>query len=328
MGKLIRMLTALVLSVFMGVGLVGCGDEMDIEIYMPDGAPALAMAKLMHDDNEFGVDVDYNVVSSNNISNYIIQKRADIAILPINAASKILKDGEAYKVLATVTNGNLYIVGNKDISSLNDLKNEVVGIFGAGNVPTLTLKYLLSSNNIEYAPTENEQKIEGKVALQDYVEASYLIPALNKGDISFGLLPEPAVSKLLKMASNFNIELNIQELWEGGSYPQAVMVAKTKLIENNKKLLDDIIDAMVENEEWVINNTGSAVRAIKDNLEDGVVTSLQSDISSTAIANCNIKIRLTTDSNEINRMKSYLEKIRSVNSSAIGNYTDNLFYTI
>lgn len=328
MSKLIRMLTALVLSVFMGVGLVGCGDEMDIEIYMPDGAPALAMAKLMHDDNEFGVDVDYNVVSSNNISNYIIQKRADIAILPINAASKILKDGKEYKVLATVTNGNLYIVGNKDISSLNDLKNEVVGIFGAGNVPTLTLKYLLSSNNIEYAPTENEQKIEGKVALQDYVEASYLIPALNKGDISFGLLPEPAVSKLLKMASNFNIELNIQELWEGGSYPQAVMVAKTKLIENNKKLLDDILDAMVENEEWVINNTSSAVRAIKDNLEDGVVTSLQSDISSTAIANCNIKIRLTTDSNEINRMKSYLEKIRSVNSSAIGNYTDNLFYTI
>lgn len=328
MSKLIRMLTALVLSVFMGVGLVGCGDEMDIEIYMPDGAPALAMAKLMHDDNEFGVDVDYNVVSSNNISNYIIQKRADIAILPINAASKILKDGKEYKVLATVTNGNLYIVGNKDISSLNDLKNEVVGIFGAGNVPTLTLKYLLSSNNIEYAPTENEQKIEGKVALQDYVEASYLIPALNKGDISFGLLPEPAVSKLLKMASNFNIELNIQELWEGGSYPQAVMVAKTKLIENNKKLLDDILDAMVENEEWVINNTGSAVRAIKDNLEGGVVTSLQSDISSTAIANCNIKIRLTTDGNEINRMKSYLEKIRSVNSSAIGNYTDNLFYTI
>jgi ABC-type amino acid transport substrate-binding protein len=158
------------------------------------------MAKLMYEDNEFGEDIDYNVVSASNIGNSILQKSADIAILPINMASKILNDGKDYKIISTVTNGNLYIVGNKDITSLGDLKNEVVGIFGAGNVPTLTLKYLLSSNNIEYASTEDEQIVDGKVALEDYVEASYLIPALKKGDISFGLLPEPAVSKLLKMS--------------------------------------------------------------------------------------------------------------------------------
>lgn len=328
MKKLLTFCVALILCVFTGFSFAGCGeDEININIYMPDGAPALAMAKLMYDDNDFGEDVDYNVVASSNISNYILQKKADVAILPINMASKILGDGENYKVVATVTNGNLYIVSNKDISTLADLNNEVIGVIGEGLVPDLTLKALLDDNDIDYI--ESETTVENKVAFRYFSDASTLIPMLKNSATSglcFGLLPEPAVSKLLTMASDYNIELDIQALWDGGSYPQAVLVAKKSLC-NNKTLINSILNAMRDNESWVLANSSKAVDAINDNLEEGLVASLSNTISSTAIENCNIKVVATSESGEIARMKSYLEKIRSVSSVAVGNYTDNLFLT-
>ena len=317
----------ILLCVVSVISISACGkEEMDIDIYMPDGAPALAMAKLMHDDNEFGYDIDYNVVASSNIGNYIIKETAEIAIVPVNMASKLIGQGDKYKMVATVTNGNLYIVGNKDISSLDELKGEVVGVIGQGNVPDLNLKYLFSNNStpIEYVPSE--VVVDGKVALRYFKDASELIPLLKQNKLNFGLLPEPAVSKLLSMANNFSIELNIQQLWDGGSYPQAVMIAKNNLCKDTD-LLDKIIDAMIENESWILENTASAVNAVNDELEEGLTPSLQSTISSSAIANSNIKVKLMTQ-DEIGRVKAYLEGIRAIAPNAIGNYTDNMFCSL
>lgn len=327
MRKVFKICLSIVLCVFIGISLIGCGADEDVlRIYMPDGAPALAMGKLMHDNNSLGWDdVDYTVVSSSNISNCILQKTADIAILPINLASKILKDGENYKVVATVTNGNLYIVGNSNLSSLSDLKNKVVGVIGEGNVPDLNFKYLLSSSDIGFE--ENESVVENKVALRYFANASELIPLLKRGDMRFGLLPEPAVSKLLSMASNYSIELDLQELWSGGSYPQAVLVVRKGLCKDSK-FMENLLREMKENVGWILDNSELAVEAINNNLDDGVVASLQSSISVSAISNCNIRVVSTTESGEVERMKSYLEKIRSISSKAIGNYTDNLFYAI
>lgn len=312
------------LMVFGLAAVVGCKDDGDItiQIYCPDGAPALAISKMIYDDNQFDTKVDYTVVSASNIANTILTKTADIAILPVNAASKIL--GDNYKIVATVTNGNLFVVGNKDISSLSDLSGEVIGVIGQGNVPDLNFRYLLSANLVDYETSDTE--VAGKVAIRYFADAGNLLPLLKQNHLDFGLLPEPAVSKLLSMASNFSVELDIQAIWEGGSYPQAVMVAKTSLIEDNAELIEDIINEMKYNEGWAKNNAGDAVVAINSNLEEGAVPSLQPTISGAAIENCNIKVYSTKSEEEKARIESYWEKIKTVNSSAIGNYTDNLFW--
>jgi ABC-type amino acid transport substrate-binding protein len=324
MKKFFTIILSLMLMVIGGISLVGCKDnnEQVINIYMPDGAPALSMSKLMYDNDQFDTEVNYTVVSSSNIANTILNKTADIAILPVNAASKIL--GDNYKIVATVTNGNLFVVGNKNISSLSDLSGEVIGVIGQGNVPDLNFRYLLSANSVEYETSDTVK--EDKVAIRYFADASNLLPLLKQNKLNFGLLPEPAVSKLLSMASNFSVELDIQAIWEGGSYPQAVMVAKTSLIEDNNQLIENIISKMIDSEDWIIENSADAVTAVNNNVEEGVVPSLQTTISSTAIENCNIRIYTTKDDSEKSRIKSYWEKIKTVNSSAIGNYTDNLFW--
>lgn len=326
MKKIYNLLIAIVLCFSSVFCIAGCKDsDSEFNFYIPDGAPALAMAKLIYEDNHFGYDdVDYEVVSSSNIGNCILQKKADVAILPVNMASKILNDGKEYKVIATVTNGNLYIVGNKDINSLNDLTGEVVGVIGQGNVPDLNFRALLSENDVVYQTSESV--IADKVAIRYFAEASNLLPMLKTNKLNFGLLPEPAVSKLLSMASNFNVELDIQTLWEGGSYPQAVLVMRRSLCENTT-LVNNILSELEENESWVLENSEKAVNAINSELEDGVVASLQTTISRDAITNCNIDIRKTT-SDEIARIKAYLSKIKAVVSNAVGEYYDNMFWQI
>jgi NitT/TauT family transport system substrate-binding protein len=326
MKKIYKLLLVIMLCISSICGLSACKYDEDSDVYkifMPDGAPALSMAKLMYDSSIFDYDVEYSVVASNNISNCIIQKTADIAILPVNAASKIL--GDNYRIVATVTNGNLYVVSSDNVNNLDDLKGKVVGVIGQGNVPDLNLRYLLMSENIEFEVGENS--VENKVVLRYFQSAADMLPMLKQGVMNVGLLPEPAVSTLISMSSNYSIKLDIQQLWEGGSYPQAVLVVKKSLCKNND-LIEDLISALEENESWIIDNPFLAVSAINDHLAEGVTASLKTTLSSTAVVNCNINVKSVAENQERERINSYLSKIKSIQSNAVGNYTDEIFWDV
>ena len=327
MKRIFKFFLCVMLLCSVSLSFCGCGkkNKNSLLIYMPDGAPALAMSKLMYENEQFDCETSYHVVSSSNIANFVIQKNADLAIIPINMATKILSDGENYKIISSVTNGNLFIVGNQKINGLKDLKNQVIGVIGQGNVPDLNFRYLLNAEEIEYESSENV--VPEKVAIRYFSDASSLIPMLKTGKLKFGLLPEPAVSKLLSIANNFNVELNIQQLWGNESYPQAVLIANSKIY-GNQNLLDKIITKLKENQDWILEQPVNAVEAINNHLDEGVVASLQTTISVGTIRNCNIKVIPTTEIGEIERMKSYLQKIKSVNNLAVGSYTDNLFWCV
>ena len=78
------------------VGFVGCGEktpENEVFVYMPDGAPAMAFAKMMEEDKEDD-GVTYRVVNptviASKVTNADAVKNADICALPVTAASKLL----------------------------------------------------------------------------------------------------------------------------------------------------------------------------------------------------------------------------------------------
>ena len=102
------------------LGLSACGNKTNgsITVYAPDGAPALALARLMSGETDFVERVSYKIVSSEEISSSVTyndeSKNADMCILPVNTASKLVGNGQRYKMLGTVTHGNLYIVAGKD----------------------------------------------------------------------------------------------------------------------------------------------------------------------------------------------------------------------
>ena len=121
---------------------------------VPDGAPALAAAKFMYDNEDFntGLPFNYSVVAANNIGKFMQQGKADIMIMPINAASKLYKANanDPYQMVAIITHGNLYIVSDEKIT-LQDLKEREVAVIGQGLVPDLTLKAVLKKHGINFS---------------------------------------------------------------------------------------------------------------------------------------------------------------------------------
>ena len=169
-------------------------------VYAPDGAPALSLVNAIKEST--GTTFEYHVVAANTIAAQVTGENpaADFCILPVNAAAKVLGNGQKYKMLGTVTNGNMYFLGAGEQTTLTSenlataLKGKTIGVVQLANVPGLTLRCVLEAYGIEYVILGNDTQAtdSNKVylkAIQD--AASGVTPA---GGCDYYLCPEPAAS--------------------------------------------------------------------------------------------------------------------------------------
>lgn len=81
--------------------------------------------------------------------------RADICVLPLNMAVKLLGGGQNYKLLGTLTHGNLYIVSKSGVkltsANMSELRGKTVGVIMLAAVPGLTFKVILNEYGIVYS---------------------------------------------------------------------------------------------------------------------------------------------------------------------------------
>lgn len=327
----------LILTALLGLSILGVsacgGKEGKITFYAPDGAPALAIAKFISDQEDFGTGAtfEYNVVSSSSIGGIMTNGTADIMVMPVNAASKLYKANQSdpYKIASVITHGNLYIMSKESeaITDISSLKGKVVGVIGQGLVPDLTFKAVLGANQIEYQ--EGETAVEGKVVLRYFAEASYLLPMMKQGAITVGLLPEPAASKLSSMASEYSKVLDLQNLYNSQteSYPQAVLMIKTSLLNKYPNIISSMQTKFSANEDWVKNNTNSAVEAVNSTLVDGVTPSLSADnINASVVEGCNIYWQDAIVAKQ--EIEDYINKLIEINSSSANAITEDFYYSV
>lgn len=118
-----------------------------VNVFAPDGAPALAIAKFINDEENFGTELTFNytVVSSNDIGKKVGSGAGDIVIIPVNAATKLYNKTESYKMVGVITHGNLYIMSTAPFVTL---AGKTMGVIGQGLVPDLTLRSILSKNKM------------------------------------------------------------------------------------------------------------------------------------------------------------------------------------
>ena len=255
----------ILLGVLLAVFAVGCdsGEEGDITLMAPDGAPALAAASIFADGTIGGRTVNSSIVAgADEISTNVANGTADIAIMPVNLAARIYNGGAKIKLVSVSVTGCLYMVGKSDLASLSDLKGKIVYNIGRGATPDITLKYILNENGVEYV--ESDVAVEGKVALQYVSAASELVPMLKAGVAEYGIMGEPAVTNCNKVAGTKTV-LDVQAEWEkivGNGYTQACLVVSEK-IAGKKAFMNALTDVLSANLDWCKANADGLKTLLK-----------------------------------------------------------------
>lgn len=312
-------------------GCLPTTEQKEVTVYMPDGAPALALAKLMHEDTaEDGV--TYKVVSADLIASKVTNKdetkNADLCVMPVIAASKLLGSGEAYTMLGTVTHGNLYLIaqeGNAYTSeNLSSLIGKKVGVLQINSVPGLTFKAVLNKYDIPWQETSNDGgMVEDKVNLIAITGAD----AVGVVDADCFVIAQPAASAQAK--KGYSIVGNLQTLYGGeNGYPQAVLVAKNEFVETKSAWTVDFVKKIEEAASWLTEERREEiVTAVSTHMEDeGTVTSLKASLlSQTALNGCSI--RFTYPSADFAEVNEFLTAMIAVNANATAIPSDNFYWT-
>ena len=317
-----------------GSALAACGDEggdVSCTVAMPDGAPALALAKLMVDDMQFGGEVDYSVVNANAIGAQVSGEQADICILPVNAAVQLAGSGEKYKLLGTVTHGNLYMLSAKypetqiTAQTLSSLAGKTVGCIQLSSFVGSVFKMILEANGVPYEVVESaDAAVEDAVNLINIADPATGITPAAQFDYMIGA--EPMVTAKTTAAPALKIVGDIQRLYGENGYPQAVLVAKTSVIEEAKSAVDTLITYMEGSAGYLASASPSDVVALlEDCYTDGMTPSLNANnLNATVIANCSV--RFTTAQACKERVNEFLSELIAISPEFTTMVSDSFYY--
>lgn len=133
-------------------------DKKEYSFVMPDGAPAISVAKLLNDEDDLstGKKINYSVVASDVIKANLVKGTADIILAPVNLASKLYKahnENDHYVMVSVITHGNFYIMSTEKIS-INDLCGKQIAVPNMGAVPDWTLQMVLKKHGLSFNVVE------------------------------------------------------------------------------------------------------------------------------------------------------------------------------
>lgn len=313
-----------------------CKEEGDkYTVYCPDGAPALSLLSgLSAGDDKF----EYHVIASATVQAQVTGEtpNADFCVLPLNLASSLLGTGSAYQMLGTVTNGNLFFLTTGDNAlltsdNLSSLVGKTVGAVQLTNVPGLTLQVVLKQNDIPYQTIESLQaeKAEDKVnLLQMGTDASNVTPSFG---CDYYLCPEPAVSAKIKGTASapkpFKLAGDLQKLYGGEEgYPQAVLVTKKSIIQNDKKSVEKLVSYFKGNAEYL---AGAEIATILSLLDSARTAGLapafnENTLNATVIQNCSVRYTEAKDCKIA--VNAFIEQLIAVNANAAKTVSDDFYY--
>ena len=320
------------------LGVSACAEdtgsgEFSYTVAMPDGAPALAAARLMVEDMQFGGEVNYTVVNSNAITQQVSGGVADICILPVNAAVQLAGSGETYSLLGTVTHGNPYMLSAKHpdeqitVSNLKNLVGKTVGCIQLSSFVGNVFKIILEDNDIPYTVVESVSDAKSdSVNLINIADPSTGITPAAEFDYMIGA--EPLVTAKTTAAPALKIVGDIQALYGENGFPQAVMLAKNSVIEQNSEFIADFISAVEENAEWIASDDAdmtAIVNAINANY-GGATSSLNANnLNSTVISRCAIEFVSATECRQ--EITGFIDKLEAVTGTTL-TIADKFFYSV
>lgn len=327
--KKLRFLPIVSAVCFLGLSAVSCGKtDASFDVYAPDGAPALFLSEAM----EKGGKEKYHIVDAQTISAFVSGKnpKAELCVLPLNLATKLLGTGENYVLLSVATHGNLYLVSSSlsEIESANglaELKGKKVGVIQLANVPGLTFKSILKNAEIPYKELKNGESADGQKVNLVAVDASQILPQNAGGTCDAYVVAEPAASLKVKKTSLRFIG-DLQKLYGENGYPQAVLVAKKTFVQKNKKWVKEYLETLSGVKTYLQTaEISTLVSTVKNHLLDGLSPTFTSEnLTREVVERCGVYYTSAVDAKS--EILSIVNSYREINAQSASVPMDGFFY--
>lgn len=295
MKKIITLIVSIVMIAVLCVLATACNNSEPnkYNVMTPDGAPSMAIAKMMKDNASFGCDPTYSIIGSDAVASSFSNGDADFIIAPTNAGVNFANKLGTYKMVAVTSWGNLYLVGNADTKALSECKDaneflaqlsdKTIASIGANLVPDITFKHILSTAGVNATVSAST--------------ADVIQNDLKEGAISYGILGEPAVTATLMKVSNVKRLCSISELWvsiTNTQFTQAGLFVKKSIIENDKESVEKFITELRASIEY-LNESAENAKELGDYMESTGKSTLKGAVVSKCYIQMNQKFVLASE---------------------------------
>lgn len=205
--------------------LASCGGttgKSKLSIVTPTGAPALAFYDYASASNFETNSVPTNIVAM------MAGGQKDIVVLPTNAGMQaIIKNNVSYKIAATITFGNFYIVSmNNDDNNVMDAGDQIL-LFQQNNVPDKLFHYVYGNDldaGIHYANAVSDAATA--IMSGSFIDGDDTIVP------NYVLVAEPVLTNVLSKKQAVSVYANIQEKYKEKSGDKEIFQASVFV--NNK----------------------------------------------------------------------------------------------
>lgn len=293
-------------------------EAINVKIAGLKGPTSIGMIKLIDEKalNSDSYNVEYIAEGApDSLTAKIINNDIQISSVPINLASVLYnKTGGKIQLMAVNTIGNLYIVGNEEITSIADLKGKTIGMSAKGSTPDYAMNYILKQNNLS-----------DSVELDYAADHATLAQAVIAKDTKVALLPQPFVTQVTMKNNNVKILLDLNDEWkkissdESQLYTGCIVVNK-EFAENNKDFVNNFLKQYEDSVKWVNKNPGTASLLVEKN-----EIMPNAALIEKAIPYCGITFSLAKD--EKTKLNSFYKILFDSNPASVGGkLPDDAFY--
>ena len=261
----------------------GCDTDTSLQVYVPDGAPALAVANIISEGKAGGVKAEVTVSTGDDVVSKCASGQADIALVPTNAAVRLCSVNPSYSLFTVNVWGLLYVIGYRNVQSLAELAGANVASIGLGNTGEYLFKRILASSGTSLNDVNIKYVDDGTTAIGMLMQ--------NKCD--FALLGEPAATNAINKAAASGKTLyrvfDLQALWrdvtDSGEtgYPQASVIVKKSLLEQ-RGFADALYKTLTDNAAFLSANADSL-----NDLLQSAGSLLDVNYTADIISRCNIR---------------------------------------
>lgn len=310
---------ALMLGVTLALtSLIGCesksettkNESKDINVLVPDGITSMAAAKLMKEDSKIvdSYNMNYSIEkTTENVSARVLKGDVDVAVVPSNLAATQYNKDAGYVIAGTVTWGSFYLVSTDGDKTLDDLKGQEIYNVGKGLTPDITMQSILKDKG--YDPTKDYNF--------SYVDnATDLVPVLTSGKAKYAVIPEPALTGVRAKMPELKVVMDLNKEWKSLNnseygYPQAALIVKKDLVENDKKFIDELLKKFEESCKFANDNAEEMASYCE---ELGVTA--KKPVIQKAVSDANINFVAIKDCTK--EYETYFNKLKDFNAKTIG----------